>query len=469
LRTFAELGIHDRFRKAVEEELTKDEKLVWLGRPSATAAVQPPRTVLAVIGAVLLALAFGLGVFGKGVPIFFPGVIGLFGLLFIALPFVAKGGSAYQACYVVTNRRAILLEWGLMGLEPGMSSWTAVRRKSYLPHELLAMERQANPSVPGAGNLIFEYFFTIGRLAPLMPGTQGTIRRTDTPQRTPRGFFYLDNVDEVEQIIRTTLLQNLEQNMDGRPAAARSTERPAPAPAATSGPPAEKQGAVPQGHLEHGPVPADLKAKIVAEVSTNERLVWIGQPEEKLVVRRSLGYLAGGSLVAVLSLLWLVGAFAPKAPAPKKGAPTPQQTTAPVPNRGRDPLPYIVLLASVGCALVPAVRWRNARRTCYALTNRRALIYKEGLLGPTRESYSPKEVAAMRRRDSWVFGEAGDLIFRSVTVVRSSCSQQGGSSRSVRTIHYGFLALARVQEVERLVRETLIDRFADQLLSAGTW
>src|SRR5689334_5447003 len=34
LQTFEELEIPDHFRKAVEEELTKDEKLVWLGRPS---------------------------------------------------------------------------------------------------------------------------------------------------------------------------------------------------------------------------------------------------------------------------------------------------------------------------------------------------------------------------------------------------------------------------------------------------
>jgi len=34
LQTYEELGIHDIFRKAVGEELTRDEQMLWLGRPS---------------------------------------------------------------------------------------------------------------------------------------------------------------------------------------------------------------------------------------------------------------------------------------------------------------------------------------------------------------------------------------------------------------------------------------------------
>jgi hypothetical protein len=43
-----------------------------------------------------------------------------------------------------------------------------------------------------------------------------------------------------------------------------------------------------------------------------------------------------------------------------------------------------------------------------------------------------------------------------------------GSSTSVSTKHYGFLAVARVREVEKLVRETLIDRFVDKLQMANS-
>src|SRR5437867_696661 len=57
LQTFDELGLPDPFRQAVQEELTKDEKLLWLGRPSRNPVVYPPKTVLAVIGVVVLGLA----------------------------------------------------------------------------------------------------------------------------------------------------------------------------------------------------------------------------------------------------------------------------------------------------------------------------------------------------------------------------------------------------------------------------
>ena len=63
LQTFEELGLAGPFQKAVEEELTRDEKLVWLGRPSGNPAVHPPKTVLMVVGGVLIGLA--LDVIGR--------------------------------------------------------------------------------------------------------------------------------------------------------------------------------------------------------------------------------------------------------------------------------------------------------------------------------------------------------------------------------------------------------------------
>jgi hypothetical protein len=203
LQTFEELGITDHFRKAVEEELTKDEKLVWLGRPSRNPAVHPDKRVLAVIGLVVLGVAVALGLFVKGMPLIFPGVLGLLGLFFVAAPWLFNPANTYQACYVVTNRRAILLERTLAG----------PRRKSYHPHELLALERRSNQRVAGAGDLIFEYIFIVGE-ATNGPATDGTFRRTDVPQRSPRGFFYLDQVQEVEHLIRSTLLKNLEKKLD---------------------------------------------------------------------------------------------------------------------------------------------------------------------------------------------------------------------------------------------------------------
>jgi hypothetical protein len=40
-------------------------------------------------------------------------------------------------------------------------------------------------------------------------------------------------------------------------------------------------------------------------------------------------------------------------------------------------------------------------------------------------------------------------------------------TNNVRTIHYGLLAIAHLDEVEKVLHETLIDRFADRLNRAG--
>jgi hypothetical protein len=226
--------------------------------------------------------------------------------------------------------------------------------------------------------------------------------------------------------------------------------------------------------IEAGTIPAELKQRIVAELGTNERPVWMGQPESTIVFRRSLGYLVGGGVVALISALWLLGAMftkpvPPPAPPVAKAGKQAVKTPPPPPVAPKTNLwfPVGFFVGSICFSLVPVVRWKLAQRQCYALTNRRVLVFKQGLFGPTFESYSPLEVSGMRRSDSWVFKGGGDLIFRTVTVVRSSYSPQTGTSRSVRTIHYGFLAIPNVREIERLVRETLIDRFVDKLQAVG--
>jgi hypothetical protein len=78
------------------------------------------------------------------------------------------------------------------------------------------------------------------------------------------------------------------------------------------------------------------------------------------------------------------------------------------------------------------------------------------------------EVAQMRRSDSMLFAAGGDLIFRTVQTIRTSYSRTGSARSSVSTKHYGFLDIARVREVEKLVRETLIDPFVDKLQMANS-
>jgi hypothetical protein len=221
-QTFDELEIPAPFRAAVEKELTANEKMLWVGRPSRNRQVHPPCPipmavgigiialagiiVLAVLGSAVVASKFsGLSVFG----LVFGGVLGLIGSAIVFLPALNKPEKMCRYCYVVTNRRALLVEQALLG---------RATVQTYLPHQLLGLERRDHAEVAGAGDLVFEYITTLGNeFNPNTPGflQQGAKSPSTKPQRVPRGFVCLDQVREVEDLIRTSLLLQLEQGLDG--------------------------------------------------------------------------------------------------------------------------------------------------------------------------------------------------------------------------------------------------------------
>ena len=172
-----------------------------------------------------------------------------------------------------------------------------------------------------------------------------------------------------------------------------------------------QQGIGPSDHYrEDGPVPVEFKEKILADLGTNERLAWLAQPVGAIVFRRSLGYLIVGALIALVSLFWIVCASLTK-PAVNAKVAAAQKGKGPAPASSLNiTIPAVIFLVGIGVGLVPVYRWKMAQRTCYALTNRRAIVHKGGLFGPIRENYAPSEVAAMRRSDSWIYGGGGDLI-----------------------------------------------------------
>jgi hypothetical protein len=433
---------------------------------------------------------------------FFPVVLGgaltIIGSAFL-LPLVVDPTKWCRTCYAVTNRRALLVEWNMWRWAPAATS--------YLPHQLLGLERVSHPEVAGAGDLVFEYIFAMSangyaaKTGTFLP--QGTFGTTGAPKRVPRGFLMLDNVREVENVIRTHLLQQLESALD-EPKAAPVERRVAVEPdgelvsvACACGVTIEAPGSlagksvkcpqcsaavsVPapavaaQYYYEDGQIPADLKEKTLKDLDANERVVWVGQPVAKLVFLRNIYYLIPTVILAGIALVWLAGSLFPAkaaADAAQKAHAAQQAgkaAAAPAKSSGASILaPLGMLCVAAGFAGVPFARWYFATRTCYALTTRRALVYKASLFGPERESYPPLEVAQMRRSDSWLASDSGDLIFRTATVITTS-NNRGRLSQSIRHIHYGFLAIARIGEVEKLVRETLIDRFVDKVSRAGAW
>ena len=188
------------FIKEIKSELTKSEKIVWVGR--ASKGVKKAEAKKAVVIGIVITI-IGVGILCGSVPVVIKVSIGLFigmflfGLIFTALgilaifaPKLMAKAMPYQAVYVLTNRRALAWQSAQSGAANPMRSYNALK--------VANMERKNSKMVPGAGDLIFEY-----ELSKQDSGGRGTVQKLT---KIPFGFLGVDRVHEVEHLVRTTLI-----------------------------------------------------------------------------------------------------------------------------------------------------------------------------------------------------------------------------------------------------------------------
>ncbi len=196
----------------------------------------------------------------------------------------------------------------------------------------------------------------------------------------------------------------------------------------------------PFGDTGLGSIPHDLESMIHEELAGDEKLSWVGRPRPGRMVAAALPSFLIGACFTAFALFWIYGASGGLGPPrPRRGNPAVQ---------GLFPLfgiPFV--LVGLGMLASPFVAARNARKTCYALTDRRAIVWEGGLWHGTRvRSYRPGDLRSMARNQR---GDgSGDLIFEEVTTFGNRGRQQ--------TVRRGFLAIEDVREVEGLVRSTLL-------------
>jgi hypothetical protein len=211
----------------------------------------------------------------------------------------------------------------------------------------------------------------------------------------------------------------------------------APAPAPTS-----------EAVLQQSPLSDAERDAVEGELEKDERLVWAGKPDARgsflrgLVVTIGLGVLALFVLGAVIALA-VAGGF--------KG--TEGTIVAVV-------LTLVFLAAVAAAAAAPFLnRWRMGK-CFYAFTTKRALAWNCDWAGKVALNvYGPGDLANLKR--SVLGGGAdgvADLVFGMKAKTRKTA--QG----TVKTFsRYGFFVVARAAEVEKLLRETLVDPFMDKL------
>jgi hypothetical protein len=170
----------------VNGELNTGERIVWLSQPL------PSRYARMGLPAVLFAIpwtAFAIfwiaGASGFKMPDFssFQGLFPLFGLPFVLVglgmfsaPYWMRR-AAMRTAYLITDQRAIVIKAHV---------WRGFTIRSFAPERLTDLERTQYPD--GSGNLIFE--------------RQQRRDCDGDPQTTRTGFIAIENVKEVENLIR---------------------------------------------------------------------------------------------------------------------------------------------------------------------------------------------------------------------------------------------------------------------------
>jgi hypothetical protein len=165
---------------------------------------------------------------------------------------------------------------------------------------------------------------------------------------------------------------------------------------------------------------------VAGELSTGERLVWIGQPRLDLAVRPAWFLIPFGVLLTTIALVWtlmtLVLTFGILAPCG---------------------LPFI----AVGVLFMFSPLWLRAmaRRTVYALSDRRAILWQPGWFGQVSvQSFTASGLGQMSRLERP--DGSGDLVFQVYTT---------GVGENAHTVRRGFMGIDHVRDVEELVRKTL--------------
>lgn len=204
----------------------------------------------------------------------------------------------------------------------------------------------------------------------------------------------------------------------------------------------------------------DVRNRINAELQTGERLLWAAQPIPALYARSAWPMMLFGLVFTGFSLFWIGGAagmlwFSDHGPV-HEGFGIGRIFSC-FPLFG---LPFF----AVGMGLVTSPIWmrRAARRSIYAVTDRRAIVCQGRAWGGVEiRSFGPGDLTAMTRIERG--NGAGDLIFREG--YSESFDSEGHRTSNRKVI--GFVAVEGVHDVEHLVRTQLIEPHRARMQNAG--
>jgi hypothetical protein len=191
----------------------------------------------------------------------------------------------------------------------------------------------------------------------------------------------------------------------------------------------------------------ELTARVNSELQQGERLVWLGQPRPGRLMWSSIPVVLFGIPWTAFSLFWMGAASGVLFEGgTHEGPPGFGAFFICFPLFG---LPFVLI--GLGMLSSPYWVYRQARRTCYALTNQRALIWTPKWNRSVEvRSFKAAELGKIVRRD-YADGN-GDLVFEEVV---STSRDSDGDLRTTKTEH-GFIGIENVRDVEDKLRKALL-------------
>lgn len=208
------------------------------------------------------------------------------------------------------------------------------------------------------------------------------------------------------------------------------------------------------GLFDNSSLPPELEARVRAELSGGEQLLWVGQPRPSRFARQGIPLVLFGIPWTAFALFWMGCASMPLLGWAGGG-----RNLAPGGGPGAwfggffacFPL-FGVPFVLIGLWMLTSPYWlrRKAKRTFYALTDRRAILWEPGWFGSGEvRSYGPNQLTKTIRKD--LSDGGGDLVFEEIVTVN-----RNSDGPTTSTTRHGFMGIDNVRGVEELLRKALL-------------
>ncbi len=180
-------------------------------------------------------------------------------------------------------------------------------------------------------------------------------------------------------------------------------------------------------------IPHEMRQVLERELDRGERALWMGQPSPGRMAKRNLPILIFAIPWTAFAIFWMAGAAGFKIPDFSKGGMENLFSLFGIP----------FVLIGLGMFLSPLWAMKKAKKTIYAITDKRAIIMKLGRRMAI-QSFLPQQLQSLRRAQR--ADGSGDIIFKKEFTVDSR------GQRSA-TTEIGFFGIQNVKEIETMLRE----------------